>query len=623
MDKLSNECTKIRRFMKVEASSPKDLALRNLKLKEAEIQKRKSDIVGKIIAEEERERKSKLASRSIPTNRKPSKTDIVEDIEKLKEPDLFIKEKVLENASSSEIDNIISTQQTFQTEKKHLPPPNIKPIKKPEQSIKIVSKSIFTFTPTQVIFKDYEPGKKYSQKVNLTNTSGFQNSYRLVNLSEELQDYFEVVFVPPGKMSAGTTRSMTILFTPTIDFNQDLQGHVLLVAEHGGEFTIPLICLKQDCIPRLVDGNLLSFGDCVVDGYLKRNIILENIGSLSASYSIENIDQKEDSCFSITDRNGLLNGYSTNSIQVDFKSSKTTGKISEKFRIVFKDVTQLEFTAECNIFDVPVHASINVVDFKTCVIGNLYREVVSLENSGSSALKFEIKVQKEHLQYILVRDPNVTKLGQASSGSLVLRIPNVGDIEILPRMAYIQPRNTFPLRFKFSPAGKSSEIDFALPVLIAYKAFGLDCVIKLDMKGSLTSNELTFELEGGDKSVLNFGISSILEMSQKSLKISNMSHLPQTLKFKSDSSALLLDSSTDIIVGARDSLQICLNFAPQEAQKHNIKFNFESNMKKLYEFRAVGKGIFPLLKFNYNNIEFEPTAIGSFANQKVLIVLII
>ena len=74
----------------------------------------------------------------------------------------------------------------------------------------------FISKPEEVVFKDFELGRVYRKKLQLTNVSYTVNHCRLVGVSLHLRDFITVEFRPPGSMSAGLTCSMSVTFEPKV-----------------------------------------------------------------------------------------------------------------------------------------------------------------------------------------------------------------------------------------------------------------------------------------------------------------------------------------------------------------------------------------------------------------------
>jgi len=66
----------------------------------------------------------------------------------------------------------------------------------------------------EVVFKDFEVGKVFRRRLQLTNVSYTVNHCKLLGLSEHLKDFITIDFNPPGSMSAGLTCHMNVTFEP-------------------------------------------------------------------------------------------------------------------------------------------------------------------------------------------------------------------------------------------------------------------------------------------------------------------------------------------------------------------------------------------------------------------------
>ena len=74
----------------------------------------------------------------------------------------------------------------------------------------------FISKPEEVVFSDFDLGRLYRMKIQLTNVSYSINYCRLVGVSNNLKDFVKIDFNPPGSMSAGLTCNMTVTFLPMV-----------------------------------------------------------------------------------------------------------------------------------------------------------------------------------------------------------------------------------------------------------------------------------------------------------------------------------------------------------------------------------------------------------------------
>ena len=72
----------------------------------------------------------------------------------------------------------------------------------------------FQSEPSEIIFTDFEIGKKYKKNIFFTNTSYTFNSFKLLELSEEIVELFTISYERMGRMSAGVSVNIEIIFSP-------------------------------------------------------------------------------------------------------------------------------------------------------------------------------------------------------------------------------------------------------------------------------------------------------------------------------------------------------------------------------------------------------------------------
>lgn len=78
----------------------------------------------------------------------------------------------------------------------------------------------------------------------LTNVSLSFNSFKVLPLDDEIKDFFEITYTPSGRMSAGLSTTIQIVFTPKVRKDakgEDIHSVLPLLAETG-PIDIPIIC---------------------------------------------------------------------------------------------------------------------------------------------------------------------------------------------------------------------------------------------------------------------------------------------------------------------------------------------------------------------------------------------
>jgi hypothetical protein len=127
-------------------------------------------------------------------------------------------------------------------------------------------------------------GEPHTKTILLTNVSYSFNSFKLLPLAEEIRDYFEISYVPPGRMSAGMSCKITIKFTPQI--NQNIIDRFSVLAETG-RIDIPLECTYKKSVVKVTEP-LINFSKVIYGEDCTKKIILENVGALPTNIKIKN-----------------------------------------------------------------------------------------------------------------------------------------------------------------------------------------------------------------------------------------------------------------------------------------------------------------------------------------------
>ena len=78
-------------------------------------------------------------------------------------------------------------------------------------------------------------------------------------LEDKLKDFFNIVYTPSGRMSAGLSTTITITFTPQL--NEDINSFFPILAETG-IIQIPLVCTCKKALLE-VDEPLVDFGEVI------------------------------------------------------------------------------------------------------------------------------------------------------------------------------------------------------------------------------------------------------------------------------------------------------------------------------------------------------------------------
>jgi len=147
----------------------------------------------------------------------------------------------------------------------------------------------FTPKPTKIEFLDFEIGKKYKKKLVLTNVSLTFNSFKILDLPDNIRDFFEIKYSKPGRMSAGTTCTIEIIFKPQI--KEDFITSLPFLTETG-PCSVPIFCYIQKVLPSIQNDHI-NFGEVIMGEIKTMKIVIKNSGCLPCSYEIFDMNEHE------------------------------------------------------------------------------------------------------------------------------------------------------------------------------------------------------------------------------------------------------------------------------------------------------------------------------------------
>ena len=149
----------------------------------------------------------------------------------------------------------------------------------------------FVSKPAEILFKDFVPGEVYKKRFTITNVSYTFNSFKMLNLSDDVIDFFVITFEKPGRMSAGVSCPIDIVFTPKV--NQDIKTTIKLLTGTG-PVEIPLICLIKRCAPR-IQNPIVDFGTLVVGQKMQQLLHIKNTEALGTAFRVVRVENVSNS----------------------------------------------------------------------------------------------------------------------------------------------------------------------------------------------------------------------------------------------------------------------------------------------------------------------------------------
>lgn len=502
----------------------------------------------------------------------------------------------------------------------------------------------FLAKPAVIAFNDFEPGQRYRQVVEVTNVSLTFNQFKLLPLDDKVKDFFEIQFVPPGRMSAGVTTHITIWFVPKV--SQDIVTTFPILAKTG-RIDFPLRCTTKKTIltltPQDADANpVISFGEVLSGESSDRTLVVKNSGALSAGFVVEPLDANSASdkfleMITWKPEKSEFKEHSSSTISFSFKPTML-GSFSTELRLSisngapgdanFEEERRIIVTGSC--LDVPIYVDQEEYDLQTCIYGHTFRESIMVHNRVSVAMKIQV--------------PKPTQIEN--------------ELQLNTTLAYIQGNGSQAIQVKFSP--KENFLDrypqyrdknrpgvtgaFRIPMRIV----GADQVLPVNtaIVGTLTSNNLSFL-----PNVLAFGRCPVGSSVQSRLVIVNESALKQRFAFMRLPSYLSVqDVPTDVLeeeannkldtVGGTIAVvdgggdgtfgvllpgerrQLCVTYSPEAATEMNYKIQFKVITGSLcvrdFVVECKGQGIAETLSFSETQIDMASIPCDAMSKDSVV-----
>uniref|UniRef100_A0A4W6BMF6 Calcium channel, voltage-dependent, L type, alpha 1D subunit, b n=1 Tax=Lates calcarifer TaxID=8187 RepID=A0A4W6BMF6_LATCA len=451
--------------------------------------------------------------------------------------------------------------------------------------------SPFISKPEVILFKDFEVGKLYKKKIVLTNISYTTNHCRLLGVSAQLKDFISINFEPPGSLSAGMSCDMQAVFQPMI--NEDLEGEVQF-ASAVGPFSVPVRCTIKKCDLE-VDSQLIDFGSHVVGQTISRTITLTNKGALGTLFSLDT-----STCLSpetshvqmpsqvsahtnqvrllIWVREGEIGPFESIKLEVVFTPT-IPGEARLDFHIKFSNLSSKPVMGTA--VSVPVWVVEPSIDLKICMFDRLYQDSIMVQSS--TALKVTFEVCPEMRRHM----------------------------EILPKTGFIQAQSSFNAQLKFLPrrslskdAQKFFDSDTGvLEVPMTVEVAGQVQPVLFTVQAVVTPSDLQF-----DRTEVDFGCCSIYQSVKSSVRLTNLSLLPQDFGFLNVPEVQPNDGFGTLL--PQETLEIDLIFSPNKAKEYSFQLYCKSGINRDFLLSCRAVGVRPPLQLSHSLVQFGATAIG-------------
>ncbi|KAM4738037.1 cilia- and flagella-associated protein 74 [Anableps anableps] len=452
----------------------------------------------------------------------------------------------------------------------------------------------FTCKPEVVLFKDFEVGKLYKKKIVLTNISSTVNQCRFLGVALQLKDVISVNFKSSGSLPAGMSFDILIIFQPLI--NKDLEGEFQFESTQG-PFSVPVRCATKKCSPE-VDCQSVDFGSHVVGETISRTITLTNKGALTTFFSLDTSShlcpesshvQMPPQVSPNTDpvREGEVGPCQSVKLELLFTPT-IPGETKMDFYIRFSDTNTKPIPIQVRgvAVSLPVWVVQPSIDLKICMFDHLYQDSIIIQSRASTALKVTFEVCPEMRKHI----------------------------EVIPKTGFIQAQSTFNARLKFMPRqslSKDAENFFdndtgVLEVPMTVQVAGQVQPAHFTVQAIVTCSDLQF-----DQTEVDFGCCSIYHLVRRSIRLTNMSLLPQDFGFVAVPEFIEVQPNDGFgTLLSQETLELDLIFSPKKDKEYNFQLRCKSGINRDFLLSCRGVGFHPPLVLSHSLVQFRPTAVG-------------
>ncbi|XP_059190214.1 cilia- and flagella-associated protein 74 [Centropristis striata] len=549
---------------------------------------------------------------------------------------------------------------------------NIPPIKDHGKELKGPP---FISKPEIILFKDFEVGKIYKKKIVLTNISYITNYCKLLGVSAQLKDFISINFEPPGALSTGMSCDVHAVFQPMInedlegevqfasavgpfsvpvtctikkcdlevdsqfiDFGSHVVGQTIswtITLTNKGSLATLFSLDTSTCLsPETSHVQMAS----QVSANTCQETSIQNTTSDARSSSVSmgtaevqpkqesqklsEVSQQEhpaeseasapgaeaapETCVSAdvepqmdqnhsdfgdislgNVREGEIGPFESIRLEVVFTPT-IPGVAKLDFNIKFSDLTSKPIPIQVRgvAVSVPVWVVQPSVDLKICMFDRLYQDSIVVQSRANTALKLTFEVCPEMRKHM----------------------------EILPKTGFIQAQSSFNAQLKFLPRSslaKDAKELFdrdtrVLEVPMTMQVAGQVKPVHFTVQAVVTSSDLQF-----DQLEVDFGFCSIYQSVKSSVRLTNLSLLPQDFGFLAVPEFIEVQPNDGFgTLLPQETLEIDLIFSANKAKEYNFQLSCKSDVNRDFPLSCRAVGVHPPLELSHSVVQFGATAVG-------------
>ncbi|KAM9505754.1 cilia- and flagella-associated protein 74 isoform 3-T3 [Salvelinus alpinus] len=286
-------------------------------------------------------------------------------------------------------------------------------------------------------------------------------------------------------------------------------------------------------------------------------------------------------------REGEVGPFESVKLEIVFTPT-VPGEAKLDFHIKFSDPTcepisiGVRGTAVC----VPVWVAQPSIVLKICMFDRLYQDSIVVQSRASTALRLTFKVCPELRNHM----------------------------EILPKTGYIQARSSFNAKLKFLPRrslfedaktffdSETGVLEVPLTLQVADQVRP----VPFTVHAVITSPDLCF-----DRTEVDFGHCSIYESVKTSVRLTNLTLLPQDFGFLSIPQFVEVQPNDGFgTLLPLETLEVDLIFSAKKAGEYSFQLNCKSGINRDFPLSCRAVGVHPPLELSHSLVQFGATAVG-------------
>lgn len=516
----------------------------------------------------------------------------------------------------------------------------------------------FVSKPDELIFKDFDVGKKYKKHFLMTNVSYTFNSFKLLELDDDVIDFFTITYEKPGRMSAGVSCTLEIVFAP--EMNKDILTTIRFFTETG-PVEVPLKCLIKRCAPRIVNPTI-DFGGITIGQKLSSSLKIKNSQALSTEFEIVPVSSGGDGApgdeaveeyveevpdyamdaavnesdllyrvqrvvtqvyrkmkyenpfpLSASFEAGVVDGYGNTSLDI-ICAPLSVGALQQLFAVRFKGVEDSSMTVDdsgelvkreqfvtvsVTGEEVPIYLEEETIDLRCTLFDRIYRKAIVLKNRAKQAYRVSIKVIPAFSRFV----------------------------EVNPTILFVQAKSAQSVNVKFSPTvDMLSKIRYFTSPYEEYKSAAL-VVLPIEIRVVGQDLPLYFMLRSSvcpstiqlSTSLLDFGKVYVGQQSSKVVTLTNLCMLPQKVAFVRLKKELSVKPNDGFaVLLPNESMDFEIKFSPVSAINFDLDLNLLTSLNDSYTLKVVAEGIAPPIEFSSSVIRMRTTSPGERVVESVV-----